>query len=141
MAKNSKIIPVAHFCKFSFFSEWLVQVIKFSLFFTSSLVLLVIFKRKELEMPDWTHLKDLFKIFPFVTNFLWIRWKTTKLEAVKHEQDYGDSKRFSKLLFLGFFFHNFTCFVHNSWTDKARNAWLVLFQRSFQDLSNRHQFQ
>ena len=52
MAKKSKIIPGAPFFKIPFFWGLLVQVIKFSLFLNSSLVLLVTFKRIELEMPD-----------------------------------------------------------------------------------------
>ena len=47
---------------------------------------------------------------------------------------------FSIVIFFCFFFQHFTCFAHNLWTDKARNARLVSFQRSFQDLSNRHLF-
>ena len=52
MAKKSKIFPGAPFFKIPFFWGLLVQVIKFSLFLNSSLVLLVNFKRIELEMPD-----------------------------------------------------------------------------------------
>ena len=70
MAKKSKIIPGAPFFKIPFFWGLLVQVNKFSLFLNSSLALLVTFKRIELEMPDWSHLRDLFQIFITVTNFL-----------------------------------------------------------------------
>ena len=52
MAKKSKIFPGAPFFKIPFFWGLLVQAIKFSLFSNSSLVLLVTFKRIELEMPD-----------------------------------------------------------------------------------------
>ena len=38
--------------------------------FTISLVLLITFERIKLEMPDWSHFKDLFKIFQTVTNFM-----------------------------------------------------------------------
>ena len=79
MAKKSKIFPGAPFFKIPFFWGLLVQAIKFSLFLNSSLVLLVTFKRIELEMPDWAHWKDLFKLFLSVTNFLRFHWKITKL--------------------------------------------------------------
>ena len=36
----------------------------------SYLVLLVTFNQIEMEMPDWAHSKDLFKIFLTITNFL-----------------------------------------------------------------------
>ena len=98
MSKGFKIIPGAPFFKFPFLSGWLVQAIKLSLFWTMSLVLLLTFKRLKLEMPDWSHLKDLFKIFPTGTNFFEIHWKTTQLSAVKHEQCYEDFGRFSRSL-------------------------------------------
>ena len=47
-----------------------VQVIEFFFFWTINFVLLVTFERIKLEMPDWSHFKELFKIFLTVTNFL-----------------------------------------------------------------------
>ena len=47
--------------------------------FTISLVLLIAFERTKLEMPDWSHFKDLFKIIKTITNFMSIAGKTTNL--------------------------------------------------------------
>ena len=52
MAKKSNIFLGVPFFKIPFFWGLLEQVIKFSLFLNSSLVLLVTFERIELEMPD-----------------------------------------------------------------------------------------
>ena len=38
--------------------------------FKISLVLLITFEWIKLEMPDWSHFKDLFNIFKTVTNFM-----------------------------------------------------------------------
>ena len=110
MAKKSKIIPGAPFFKIPFFWGLLVQVIKFSLFFKSSLVLLVTFKRIKLEMLGWSHFKDLFRTFPTVTNFLWIRSKISELWPAKHELFHGDYMFFTFLKW-GFFF-NLLSFVN-----------------------------
>ena len=38
--------------------------------FKISLVLLITFEWIKLEIPDWSHFKDLFNIFKTVTNFM-----------------------------------------------------------------------
>ena len=74
--------------------------------FKISLVLLITFEWIKLEIPDWSHFKDLFNIFKTVTNFMSIPWKTTNLWAVKHRHFHGN--------FRGFFCHLFSsCFMIN----------------------------
>ena len=70
MANEYKKFPRALFEKFTFFTFMRYRSLNFPIFWTSNLVLLVTFEQIELEMPDWSHFEDLFKIFPTVTNFL-----------------------------------------------------------------------
>ena len=70
MANECKKFPGALFEIITFFTFMRYRPLNSPLFWTINLVLLVTFERIELEMPDWSHFKDLFKIFPTVTDFL-----------------------------------------------------------------------
>ena len=70
MANECKKIPGALFEIITFFTFMRYRPLNFPIFWTIYLVLLVTFERIKLEMPDWSHFKELFKIFLTVTNFL-----------------------------------------------------------------------
>ena len=117
--KNSKIILAAHFKDLSkifptgtnflqirWTTTKIMEILDdfpdnylFPSTFTISLVLLINFERIKLEMPDWSHFKDLFNIFKTVTNFMSIPWKTTNLWAVKHRHFHGNFEEFSIIFF------------------------------------------
>ena len=69
LTKNEKI-GWEIFEIFTFYTSLRYRALNFPIFLTINLVFTVTFEQIKLEMPDWSHLKDLFKIFKTVTNFL-----------------------------------------------------------------------
>ena len=113
------------FDKSHFFTMMKYRLLYFFQYCMNAFVLLIISTEIGENPYGWSHLIDLSKSFPNVTDFLWIHQKTTSLWLAKVDTVVQVDVAFHIL-------HKHPCFTYNCLMDKPAGLWMVSFGRYFE---------